>query len=283
MKLKLKAFTLIELLVVIAIIAILAAILFPVFAAAKRSAKTTASLSNIKQITLAELMYSTDYDDKNVIVGAWNSTDPDAYPVGAGLWASWALLQHPYTKNVQLLQSPLSNVGILSGEIAKRAGTRFMEYGYNYTYMSPTPCCTWPSPMQGLSSTAINAPAETILFTERTSRSALPTVYDYGANIGWVDMGTSEAPDCYTVPTVWCTTGWGTGNFWEDKIVKDEEGRLTGLNAWRNAGKVPTSFADGHVKNMNYQALTHGTNWTPTIAESAIVNLDPALYLWDTD
>ncbi len=56
-------FTLIELLVVIAIIAILAAILFPVFAQAKAAAKTTATLSNLKQITLAGLIYSNDYDD----------------------------------------------------------------------------------------------------------------------------------------------------------------------------------------------------------------------------
>lgn len=58
-----RGFTLIELLVVIAIIAILAAILFPVFAQAKQSAKRTVTISNLKQLGTATMMYLGDHDD----------------------------------------------------------------------------------------------------------------------------------------------------------------------------------------------------------------------------
>src|SRR5205823_7605014 len=58
-----KGFTLIELLVVIAIIAILAAILFPVFAQARASARQISCTSNTKQTALALLMYAQDFDE----------------------------------------------------------------------------------------------------------------------------------------------------------------------------------------------------------------------------
>lgn len=55
-------FTLIELLVVIAIVAILAAILFPVFAQARRKAYQATCQSNLKQIAVAIIMYAGDND-----------------------------------------------------------------------------------------------------------------------------------------------------------------------------------------------------------------------------
>ncbi|MCS7209459.1 MAG: DUF1559 domain-containing protein [Fimbriimonadales bacterium] len=56
-----RGFTLIELLVVVAIIAILAAILFPVFAQARESARQTVCMSNMKQIGAAMRLYISDY------------------------------------------------------------------------------------------------------------------------------------------------------------------------------------------------------------------------------
>ena len=66
-----KGFTLIELLVVIAIIAILAAILFPVFGAAREKARRTQCLSNFKNVGVAMLLYTDDYDEVYVSMNNW--------------------------------------------------------------------------------------------------------------------------------------------------------------------------------------------------------------------
>ena len=58
-----RGFTLIELLVVIAIIGILAAMVFPVFARARESARKAVCLSNVKNIALALQMYLGDFND----------------------------------------------------------------------------------------------------------------------------------------------------------------------------------------------------------------------------
>ena len=77
-----KAFTLIELLVVIAIIAILAALLLPALAKAKKAARRSQCLENVKQIGLAFKVWEGDHGDK--------------YPTAVST-AKWGAMENIYT------------------------------------------------------------------------------------------------------------------------------------------------------------------------------------------
>jgi prepilin-type N-terminal cleavage/methylation domain-containing protein/prepilin-type processing-associated H-X9-DG protein len=123
---KRNGFTLIELLVVIAIIAILAAILFPVFQAAKGSAKRIACLSNHKQIGTGISLYLSDSDDLypdrrdlKISLGyrPWTQWPPSDPRSG---WAEFLL--RPYLKNVEIWNCPSVNNTILSNAIQVRQG-----------------------------------------------------------------------------------------------------------------------------------------------------------------
>jgi prepilin-type N-terminal cleavage/methylation domain-containing protein/prepilin-type processing-associated H-X9-DG protein len=97
LKTRRSGFTLIELLVVIAIIAILAAILFPVFAQARAKARQAACMSNLKQIGLAIIQYSSDND--GVI-------PPAEIVYDTATTISWPTLIFPYVKNQDVFVCP---------------------------------------------------------------------------------------------------------------------------------------------------------------------------------
>jgi prepilin-type N-terminal cleavage/methylation domain-containing protein/prepilin-type processing-associated H-X9-DG protein len=111
-----KGFTLIELLVVIAIIGILAAILFPVFARARESARRASCMSNLKQIGLGIMMYTQDYDE------GYPFTRNFEYTGAAQDW--WYNFLQPYVKSKQVFYCPsISNKNI------------YYNYGNNTTIM----------------------------------------------------------------------------------------------------------------------------------------------------
>ena len=104
-----RGFTLIELLVVIAIIGILAAMLFPVFARARESARKTQCLANVKNIAIAIQMYLTDYDrfpPKEHRQEVIDGMGCDTYPTLANPYLRWPVLLDEYVKNKDVYRCP---------------------------------------------------------------------------------------------------------------------------------------------------------------------------------
>lgn len=149
-----RGFTLIELLVVIAIIAILAAILFPVFAKAREKARQASCLSNMKQLALGAIMYSSDYDER------WHRYCLQVPGRGNGCWYRWEI-HYPYTNSYQIYECPSRSQ---NAWWTNYSGYRMK--GYSYGYHCPT--------SNGKKVADCKAPATTGLYFECRAAPATP-------------------------------------------------------------------------------------------------------------
>ena len=149
-----KQFTLIELLVVIAIIAILAAMLLPALAKARAKARQISCTSNLKQLGLANSMYTNDNDD--MIKGCYGASyktqstaiipeEPSFKKESDGQWHTcWSTAIYPYVGNVKTYICP-SNLGRYGGHnygmpVQCGSATLFYDCRNLGTIKRPTEC-----------------------------------------------------------------------------------------------------------------------------------------------
>jgi len=285
-----KAFTLIELLVVIAIIAILAAILFPVFAQAKAAAKRTVSLSNQKQLDLACLMYSGDFDDTVVDATAWGATSGAyVYFGGVGGEIPWPLLINPYTKNADIFidpQAPGEPI-VPAGFPANTAKLYAPEYGIN-PYLIAAPNYPYVAAYNAViprNYGSVSRPAETVLLTQKYSDTELDTTivppqyefygyYWFGAGTYFITLS-ADPPDCSsTIPIPnhnICAAGWGQNGYYQPFLDgKQAAGAWTGGGTERGLQLMVVSYCDGHAAVKAPGALAEGTNYQGALGSNGI-------------
>ncbi len=148
---KTEGFTLIELLVVIAIIAILMAILMPALNRVREQGKRAKCLNNLRQLTLAWIMYADENDDKlvNGDTGEYaihNNETPwvlKDWEFGMSLQEKKEAILNgalwPYCKDLRLYKCPTVNKIARSGSGAQEEILR------TYSVADSMNCKDWPA------------------------------------------------------------------------------------------------------------------------------------------
>jgi len=196
-----------------------------VFARAREKARQSSCLCNLKQIGLALLAYTEDYDECLALsyggLNGWDYSD-------AATRYKWMDAVQPYTKNEQVFNCP-------SGTELRyryRSGQQYGHYGINTAYEAPGDAYTPPlsNALTGnVHLSAIRAPADTV----------------WVADAARLRNGTDYYP--------WTIQWFYAGQ--EPTQATGEPPMLQRLCARHNS-MANVLWCDGHVKAMTAMSLT---------------------------
>ncbi len=244
---KTKGFTLIELLVVIAIIAILMGILMPTLNRAREQGRRAVCLNNLKQLTLAWLMYADDNGSK-IVNGAGGT--------GVTPWIGKCWHDN-YTSGEQL------------SEAAQMAG---IKAGALWAFVREIKAYSCPTGTRGELVTYAAMDSVNGLTTNRGDVRSGSAGARVGKTILWLKRTTDIVVPGPAYRMVYIDEGWVTpdsfavhydaGRWWDDPPVRHGDG-------------TNVSLADGHVEYWKWRGTdtiqagrdrqrSHGADFTPT-------------------
>ena len=235
-----RGFTLIELLVVLAIIGVLAALLFPMFARVRESARTASCASNLKQIGMALTLYVNDHNQRY---------PPICYPAGL----TWVDAVYPYVKSPGVFECPDAEHGryvpggsssspFIPGDAPLVTGTT-QQYGDNGSY-------DIVMPLVEVKTTKIEKGYERVYYIEQKSVSV--NKYAFPSSTILVLDGRDL--------TLYFHNNYATINPGIDPIHTVADLKDGGVLPVHGEG-VNLLYVDGHVKWQNLDSLTSTPMW----------------------
>jgi len=290
--LKRRGFTLVEFLVVLAVITILAAITYPVFSAAKESARQTSCLSSFRQASIGTSLYLSDYDD-SYVVAAYEPTSRAA----SSSDRTWVQLLMPYMRSFPIFRCPSDysdrpdneaffDEDLIPGDTYSRyyQASKRSNIGYNYIYLSPI-VLAGNSRMRPMARTGsqVGDQSNTILFADSVweidefgrprgggSYLIVPPCRYFGS--------VPPRIDTFMLNNIDDSMIFRAQDYW--KVQFRSSSSFGGVYPWHRE-RATIALADGRVRPAKIAELMKGCNVQDNWSSGAI--LDRSSYQWDLE